>query len=197
VPCRRWPLLGASCRRVAVVAEDYVSQGRGPDGAPTDVPLSELFEPAKDSLVIYSTMFPRRRAAGSRKRSNSAPAAGRRPVPVVHGHARSARRRRRTRLPAHQPCRGGEVSAVADRELRAGARLEAAAAVVGGAPEAWARNLRMPSSATSSGPTTTYGQGVRGGSDPRVHGPQMRPTNSADGSVAERLLVKEAGIKAE
>jgi predicted dithiol-disulfide oxidoreductase (DUF899 family) len=39
--------------------EDYVFQGQGPDGAPTDVRLSELFVPGKDSLVIYSFMFPR------------------------------------------------------------------------------------------------------------------------------------------
>ncbi|HET6870413.1 MAG TPA: DUF899 family protein [Solirubrobacteraceae bacterium] len=38
---------------------DYVFQGAGPDGAPTDVRLSELFAPGKDSLVIYSFMFPR------------------------------------------------------------------------------------------------------------------------------------------
>ncbi len=38
---------------------DYVFQGAGPDGAPTEVRLSELFEPGKDSLVIYSFMFPR------------------------------------------------------------------------------------------------------------------------------------------
>lgn len=38
---------------------DYVFQGAGGDGAPTDVRLSELFEPGKDSLVIYSFMFPR------------------------------------------------------------------------------------------------------------------------------------------
>jgi predicted dithiol-disulfide oxidoreductase (DUF899 family) len=38
---------------------DYVFQGAGPDGAPTDIRLSELFEPGKDSLVIYSFMFPR------------------------------------------------------------------------------------------------------------------------------------------
>jgi predicted dithiol-disulfide oxidoreductase (DUF899 family) len=38
---------------------DYVFQGAGADGAPTDVRLSELFEPGKDSLVIYSFMFPR------------------------------------------------------------------------------------------------------------------------------------------
>jgi predicted dithiol-disulfide oxidoreductase (DUF899 family) len=42
-----------------VVPEDYVFQGRGADGAPADVSLSELFEPGKDSLVIYSFMFPR------------------------------------------------------------------------------------------------------------------------------------------
>jgi predicted dithiol-disulfide oxidoreductase (DUF899 family) len=38
---------------------DYVFHGAGADGAPTDVRLSELFEPGKDSLVIYSFMFPR------------------------------------------------------------------------------------------------------------------------------------------
>src|SRR5918996_3241236 len=42
-----------------VVPEDYVFQGAGADGAPTDVKLSELFRPGLDSLVIYSFMFPR------------------------------------------------------------------------------------------------------------------------------------------
>src|ERR671910_1487309 len=42
-----------------VVPEDYVFQGAGVDGRPTDVSLSELFAPGKDSLVIYSFMFPR------------------------------------------------------------------------------------------------------------------------------------------
>jgi predicted dithiol-disulfide oxidoreductase (DUF899 family) len=41
------------------VPEDYVFQGAGTDGAPTDVHLSELFAPGRDSLVIYSFMFPR------------------------------------------------------------------------------------------------------------------------------------------
>jgi predicted dithiol-disulfide oxidoreductase (DUF899 family) len=41
------------------LAQDYVFQGRGEDGAPTDVRFSELFEPGKDSLAIYSMMFPR------------------------------------------------------------------------------------------------------------------------------------------
>jgi predicted dithiol-disulfide oxidoreductase (DUF899 family) len=41
------------------VAEDYVFQGAGEDDTPTDVWLSELFGPGRDSLVIYSFMFPR------------------------------------------------------------------------------------------------------------------------------------------
>jgi predicted dithiol-disulfide oxidoreductase (DUF899 family) len=42
-----------------VVPEDYVFQGAGAGGTPTDVKLSELFAPGKDSLVIYNFMFPR------------------------------------------------------------------------------------------------------------------------------------------
>ncbi|HEY6671091.1 MAG TPA: DUF899 family protein [Solirubrobacterales bacterium] len=41
------------------VPEDYVFQGEGPEGEPVDVRLSELFAPGKDSLAIYSFMFPR------------------------------------------------------------------------------------------------------------------------------------------
>jgi predicted dithiol-disulfide oxidoreductase (DUF899 family) len=41
------------------VPEDYVFQGTGADGTPTEVGLSELFSPGKDSLVIYNFMFPR------------------------------------------------------------------------------------------------------------------------------------------
>jgi predicted dithiol-disulfide oxidoreductase (DUF899 family) len=39
--------------------QDYVFQAAGAEGATTDVRLSELFDPGKDSLVIYSFMFPR------------------------------------------------------------------------------------------------------------------------------------------
>jgi predicted dithiol-disulfide oxidoreductase (DUF899 family) len=42
-----------------VVPEDYVFQGAGKDGAPTEVRLSELFAPGKNSLAIYNFMFPR------------------------------------------------------------------------------------------------------------------------------------------
>jgi predicted dithiol-disulfide oxidoreductase (DUF899 family) len=45
--------------RGGAVPEDYVFQGVGADSMPTDVRLSELFAPGKDSLVIYSFMFPR------------------------------------------------------------------------------------------------------------------------------------------
>ena len=41
------------------VPEDYVFWGAGADGGPADVRLSELFAPGKDSLMIYSFMFPR------------------------------------------------------------------------------------------------------------------------------------------
>jgi predicted dithiol-disulfide oxidoreductase (DUF899 family) len=42
-----------------LVPEDYVFQGAGAGGTPSDVRLSQLFAPGKDSLVIYSFMFPR------------------------------------------------------------------------------------------------------------------------------------------
>src|SRR6266487_3250952 len=41
------------------VPEDYVFQGEGPEDKPMDVRLSELFAPGKNSLAIYSFMFPR------------------------------------------------------------------------------------------------------------------------------------------
>ena len=41
------------------VPQDYVFQGAGANGAPVGLKLSELFAPGKDSLVIYSFMFPR------------------------------------------------------------------------------------------------------------------------------------------
>jgi predicted dithiol-disulfide oxidoreductase (DUF899 family) len=42
-----------------VVPEDCVFQGPDVDGSPTEVRLSELFASGKDSLLIYSFMFPR------------------------------------------------------------------------------------------------------------------------------------------
>ena len=42
-----------------VVPEDYAFVGAGADGTATEVRLSQLFEPGKDSLAVYSFMFPR------------------------------------------------------------------------------------------------------------------------------------------
>jgi predicted dithiol-disulfide oxidoreductase (DUF899 family) len=42
-----------------IVPQDYVFHGRGPDGGVAEVRLSELFAPGRNSLVIYSMMFPR------------------------------------------------------------------------------------------------------------------------------------------
>jgi predicted dithiol-disulfide oxidoreductase (DUF899 family) len=42
-----------------VVPRDYAFEGRGPYDEATDVRMSELFAPGKDSLIIYSMMFPR------------------------------------------------------------------------------------------------------------------------------------------
>jgi predicted dithiol-disulfide oxidoreductase (DUF899 family) len=42
-----------------IVPEDYAFEGIGPDGNATKMKLSDLFAPGKDSLIIYSFMFPR------------------------------------------------------------------------------------------------------------------------------------------
>jgi predicted dithiol-disulfide oxidoreductase (DUF899 family) len=59
---RAMEVVAAARRRLppgGVVPQDYMFQGQGPDGGPAEVRLSELFAPGKDSLVIYSMMFPR------------------------------------------------------------------------------------------------------------------------------------------
>ena len=67
-----------------VVPEDYVFQGSGADRTPADVRLSEMFAPGKDSLAIYSFMFPR---APSDERPG--------PRPVKRRFSRSRRARAR------------------------------------------------------------------------------------------------------
>jgi predicted dithiol-disulfide oxidoreductase (DUF899 family) len=59
---RAMEAVAAARRRLppgGIVPQDYVFGAQGPDGAPAEVRLSELFAPGKDSLVIYSMMFPR------------------------------------------------------------------------------------------------------------------------------------------
>jgi predicted dithiol-disulfide oxidoreductase (DUF899 family) len=42
-----------------LIPEDYAFHGEGPHGETVEVHLSELFAPGRDSLAIYSFMFPR------------------------------------------------------------------------------------------------------------------------------------------
>jgi predicted dithiol-disulfide oxidoreductase (DUF899 family) len=59
---RTMEAVAAARRRLppgGIVPQDYVFQTRGPDGDPAEVRLSELFAPGKESLLIYSMMFPR------------------------------------------------------------------------------------------------------------------------------------------
>jgi predicted dithiol-disulfide oxidoreductase (DUF899 family) len=59
---RAMEAVAATRRRLppgGVVPEDYVFQGAGASGTSAEVRLSELFAPGKDSLAIYSFMFPR------------------------------------------------------------------------------------------------------------------------------------------
>jgi predicted dithiol-disulfide oxidoreductase (DUF899 family) len=63
IELRRATEAAAAARRAlppgGAVPEDYVFQRRGAQDAATDVRMSELFAPGKDSLVVYSFMFPR------------------------------------------------------------------------------------------------------------------------------------------
>ena len=52
-----------------LVPEDYVFQGAAADGTTTDIRMSELFAPGRNSLVIYNFMFP---ARGQRRSSRPA-----------------------------------------------------------------------------------------------------------------------------
>jgi predicted dithiol-disulfide oxidoreductase (DUF899 family) len=59
---RAMEAVAAARRRLppgGVLPQDYVFRAQGPDGGPAAVRLSELFAPGRDSLVIYSMMFPR------------------------------------------------------------------------------------------------------------------------------------------
>src|SRR5438270_10920834 len=63
VELRRVTEAVAAARRAlppgGVIPQDYVFQQAGLDGTPTDVRFSELFVPGKDTLAVYSFMFPR------------------------------------------------------------------------------------------------------------------------------------------
>jgi predicted dithiol-disulfide oxidoreductase (DUF899 family) len=122
-----------------LVPEDYVFDGLGADGKPARIKLSELFSPGKDTLIVYSMMFPRHPQET-------------RDVATSGGTAKLAR--------ADQPC--PSCTALLDQFDGAIGHLEAAGfnfAVVGktalenmitlGRDRGWA-NMRLLSSASNS-----------------------------------------------
>ncbi len=67
VELRRVTEAVAAARRAlppgGIVPQDYIFQHAGPEGTPTNVRFSELFERGNDTLVVYNFMFPRVRHA--------------------------------------------------------------------------------------------------------------------------------------
>ena len=118
------------------VPEDYVFRGMGVDGDLADLRLSELFAPGKDSLVIYSFMFPAIPATSGRGRR----LANRRCFRSRRAPARCALRcstsstARPSMLASASTRDRGEVTANAHPRFRERARLAAAAAFVLGPP---------------------------------------------------------------
>jgi predicted dithiol-disulfide oxidoreductase (DUF899 family) len=157
---RAMEAVAAARRRLppgGVVPEDYVFQGSGAEGSPTDVRLSELFASDRNTLVIYNFMFPR----GYR---------GERPGPATGETAR---------LPLEEgPC----PSCVALLDQLDGAVMHASRwinfAVVGKAPlprlltwsreRGW-RNLRLLSAADNTFNRDYHGEAADGSQTPMLN----------------------------
>ena len=111
------------------VPEDYVFQGEGADGKPMGVRLSELFAPGKDSLAIYSFMFPRDpeddRPGPVREQETAKLPLAESPLPFVRGPPRPTRWDGRTRRPARELRGDGE--GIARPRLRPGSGSAAGA----------------------------------------------------------------------
>ena len=111
-----------------VVPEDYRFEEAADGG---EVRFCELFEPGKDTLVIYSFMFPRysgdTRPGPAEGETARLPLVGD-PVRVLHLDPGLARRRRASSRPADQPRRRREVGSRPDPQLRPRARLAPPAA---------------------------------------------------------------------
>ncbi len=105
-----------------IVPEDYAFQGAAADSTPTDVLLSELFTPGKDSLVTTSGRAPQ--TPGTSADARARPRRGRAPR-CRSGHATLGPRRARDLLPdaARDDPRSGHRAAPSIRavlRLRAG-----------------------------------------------------------------------------
>ena len=133
---RAMEAVAAARRRLppgGVVPQDYVFHGQGTDGGPAEVRLSELFAPGKNSLVIYSMMFPR--AAGD---TSPGPPGGQTALlPLAEGPCPSCTAlldqldgAAGARRPAHQPRGRREGADRAHPHLRRRTRLAALALAV-------------------------------------------------------------------
>jgi hypothetical protein len=113
-----------------VAPDDYRFE-KASDGG--EVRFSELFEADKETLVIYSFMFPRysgdTRPGPAGGRDGAAPAV-RDTVCVLHLDSGLARRSRPSSKPAAEPRRGREIRSRPDPQLRARAGLAPPAAAV-------------------------------------------------------------------
>ena len=85
---------GEHCRPAEPSTEDYTFQSIGEDGNQVNVRLSDLFAAGKDSLLIYSMMFPRHptddRPGPTVGETAKLPPA-RRPMPFVQASSTSSR----------------------------------------------------------------------------------------------------------
>jgi len=140
-----------------VVPQDYVFQGRGADGDPTEVRLSELFAPGEDSLMIYGMMF--RRDPGDERR---APAAGRTALlPLVQGPCPS--------WTALLDQLDGAVEHVSQRINLAVAGKAPLSRIVTWAEERGWRRLRLLSSAGSTYNRDYFGETAEGDQRPMLN----------------------------
>ena len=129
-PCagrwRRWRSSDARYLPVASSRRTMCSRARGLTGRAADILLSELFAPGRDTLLIYSYMFPRHREddrPGPTARRDCGAGATGRPVPVLYLIAGPVGRRRAARHPAGQPRHRSPGTAVTSADVRSRARL--------------------------------------------------------------------------
>jgi predicted dithiol-disulfide oxidoreductase (DUF899 family) len=136
------------------VPNDYVFQGAGAGGEITDVRMSELFEPGKDSLVVYSFMFPR-----SAEDDRPGPATGKTAeLPLAEGPCPSCVALL-DQLDAAMRHAGQQIN------FAAVAKTGAARLLTFGEERGW-KHLRLLSSAGNTYNRDYHGEGPQGGQIP-------------------------------
>jgi predicted dithiol-disulfide oxidoreductase (DUF899 family) len=140
-----------------IVPQDYVFRGARPGGEVADVRMSELFEPGKDSLVVYSFMFPR--AADD---DRPGPATGKTAeLPLAEGPCPSCV----TLLDQLDPAVGHAGEQI---NFAAVAKTSADRLLTFGKERGW-RHLRLLSSANNTYNRDYHGEGEAGGQIPTLN----------------------------